>query len=217
MTQKHNTLFLVLLCLWAGQANAFTLLLAPAGHATDPGRQLHNACERALTYEWAKAIQTNLLQRHPGAQIIISRSPGETLLPLQIVSFANRLPADLIISFHLFKQEHEKPQLYLYHHTYNPFLENCDLYQDPLAFIPLKKAHLGKKKLTLFWAKNLQNRLKSTENSCFFDCAQTQGLPFKPFYGMLYPALAFELGISKDTQWQDTVFAIINALEFLFF
>ena len=68
-----------------------------AGHATDPGRQLNQNCERALTHEWATAIQTELLRRHPHLMIRLSRSPGESLTNLQLVSFANRLGVDIVL------------------------------------------------------------------------------------------------------------------------
>ena len=226
MKQKIISFYVFVFLFSPTSIQNFTLLLAPSGHATDTGRELIfsdptnnqtiTTYERAITYAWAQAVEIELLRRHPQLHVKLSRSPGETLIPLQIVSFANRLPADLVFSFHIFKQETEKPHLYMYYYSNNPFLEEHCKKDDFLNFIPLDKAHLLNKKSTVFWANRINSTLKNIKNSCFFDCAKVQQLPFKPFYGMLYPSIAFELGICRENQWKNTVSALADALEFLF-
>lgn len=220
-------LFFFLCLLFPLPVCSFTMLLAPAGHATDTGRELTfynpttkektSTYERALTYMWAQALEIELLRRYPQLHIKLSRSPGESLIPLQIVSFANRLPANLVLSFHVFKQEAEKPQLFMYQYSNNPFLEKYGKKPDILSFIPLQQAHLLHKKISTFFAKKIENSLKNAQNGCFFDCAKLEKLPFKPFYGMLYPSIAFELGMNQEDQWKYTISALADALEFLFF
>jgi N-acetylmuramoyl-L-alanine amidase len=207
--------FLFLLLFFIFPSHAFTILLHPAGHAGEAGRMLSQNCERAMTYEWALALQKELNRQFPDWFVYISRTPGETLYPLQIASYANRLPAHLTVSLHLFKQETTKPEPFLYTLSYSPLRELYSGSNNLLSFIPLEKAHYKQKKLTLLWAKQVATSLKKTENNDLFNCYNVQSLPFKPFFGMMYPALGIELGVKNDTDWQRTVKPLMESLMFL--
>ena len=66
-------------------------MLDPAGDAQNPGRTIDDNFERGITLQFAEKLKEMLQEKFPTIRVVLSRTPGESLQPLQNANFANRL------------------------------------------------------------------------------------------------------------------------------
>lgn len=180
-------------------------MIDPAGHSKDTGRKLHHGYERAETYKWAEALKGDLEKRYSDVRVVLTRAPGDEIVPLQNASFANRLKVDLFIRLQLYKEESEKPKLYLYHHVVDPLVDGTKKPTSPFAFVPVSQAHYAALKRTENYGTQLYRGLTKSGFTKQFDCHTPRGIPLKPMVGIQAPSLVLELGVHKDDHWSVTI------------
>ena len=192
------------------QPSNFTLMLDPAGDAKNPGRKLDDSFERGITLQFAEQLKHELELLFPSIRIVLTRLPGETLQPLQNANFANRLDVDFYLSIHFYQERETKPNLYLYHFSYND--EFITRWFD-LAFYPFDKAHLCNKQITCNWGSMMNATLSSDTYKKQFDCKGLYKLPFWPLIGIKAPAIALEAGLKNNQDWHTYIEPLVSALK----
>ncbi len=178
-------------------------MVAPAGDAFDAGRAIVGY-ERGITMQCAERLQKELA-REGTLQVVFSRTPGETILPFQTASFANRLGVDFFLSLHVYREEVPKPKVFIYHLVYNRLVDFAQKQLDPFAFVPVHQAHFGNIERTLAAAELFRGEVQSEKFSGLLDCSPVYGIPIKPLVGVISPAIAIELGLAYDEAWESLV------------
>jgi N-acetylmuramoyl-L-alanine amidase len=210
MNKMTIGLFLTLTASACLQANPKLIMLDPAGHAKDTGRQLHHGYERAETYKCAEVLKRGL-EHLDDVRVILSRTPGEELVPLQNASFANRFNADLVVRLSFYKETSDKAQIHLYYLQIDPLDDKNRVGQSP--FTPINQAHIDNIQTSLNYAQKLANALSDASYQALLTCADPKGLPIKPLIGIVSPAILIEIGLPKDDQWQPLCEALISSLQ----
>jgi N-acetylmuramoyl-L-alanine amidase len=175
-------------CAWAQPKKQFTIMLDPAGDARH-GRIIGDSFERAVIFQFATALQDALKKALP-CSVIITRSPGEIVYPLQSANFANRLPIDLYLSLHCYHAPQEKHTIALYH-----FCRDGDSFASKtsdLAMTSLTKAHWQSADITKKYATTLHTFLQS-HYAHQFQIMPLAALPFLSLLGLQAPALGIEI------------------------
>jgi N-acetylmuramoyl-L-alanine amidase len=180
----------------------YTIMLDPAGHAQQTGRKLLSGFERAETFKCAEALKDSLEKYTSATRVILTRAPGEVLVPLQNASFANRLNVDFFASIHCVKADNEKPHITVYYQEIDPLIDNAQHTEKPHAFTPLHHAHFNSIHRSSDSAKALKKILSSAEYQKDFDCYGAYGLPLKSLMGITAPAIVIEIGLCSDDQWK---------------
>ncbi len=214
MTRKKTVYTALLLCIIGYQhitAKQPIIMIDPAGHAKDTGRKLSQSYERAETYACAEALKTALEARY-NTQVVLSRTPGKEIVPLQHASFANRFNVDLFIRLQFYKKNTEKPKIYIHHLVYDPLIDFIQRTPGQYTFIPVQQAHFQNIEFTENIAKTIQSHLSQTHHQKLFDCHTIMGLPIKPLIGIIAPAIMFDIGIHDDQQWQLLIDPIVESL-----
>lgn len=191
------------------------VLIDPAGHAKDPGRQLHHTSERAEVFTWADNLKHELEKKHDDVRVVLTRGPGDEIVTLQNASFANRLPANLFIRLHLYKHNKEKPHLTVYYLTFDPILDQANPTHEPIDFIPVWQAHQANYAKTVACVTNLVQNCKSLASDLFL-CDGPYGLPLKPLIGISAPALLIECGVGHDNEWRQVVPTLVTGITDLY-
>jgi N-acetylmuramoyl-L-alanine amidase len=188
-------------------AQPFFIMLDPAGDAKHTGRTIDDSYERGLTFQCAEALKKALEERYP-VRVVLTRFTGETLEPLQNAHFANRLNVDLYISIHFYQSEQPLPQLSIYRYSHgNDFVTQ----KTDLAWHPYDQAYHINVKTTKSWAQQISIGLSAYKQ--YMDCRGIFAMPFKPLQGIVAPALAFEIGLKKETDWRSIIDPIISSLQ----
>ncbi len=173
------------------------IMLDPIGHADFTGRKLLNGYERGIMLTFAQNLQT-ALQNDYQLETVISRKAGESIAPLEIASFANRLQVGLFINLQAFLTPNAKPIINIYHLCFNKFTEFNQSIFEPGTFIPVEKAHIINIKKTATIAASLKTLLIQSENIKFFDTSNPLALPIKSLTGITAPAISLEIGIANE-------------------
>jgi N-acetylmuramoyl-L-alanine amidase len=189
-------------------------MLDPAGDAKQTGRKIGNAYERTLTLTIAQQLKELLEERFPQISVTLTRTPTEVIHPLQNANFSNRLPVDLFISLHCFKDSAPKPTIYLYRYTNQyAFLPTPDL----TTCIPYHNAFLIQKVTTSAWLTILYQELQLPIYQSQFTTHGPYAFPCKPLIGIIAPAIAIEMGVTHPDSWKgyipalaDSIAAILN-------
>lgn len=205
-------LFIIELC---PKSTRPIVLIDPAGHAKNLGRLLVEGYERAETLKLAHAIKERLLRKYR-VRPVISRRPGEEISHrLQIPSFSNRLGADFFLRIHMYREESEKPKLFLYHLLFHPMVDLAVLDRKPLSLIHVQQAHFGSIHITRFYGETMYDYLNQELFKKYFDCFPLQGLPIASMIGITAPAVLVEIGICRENKWKSLVGPIVDSLRFL--
>jgi hypothetical protein len=202
---------IMLCCITALQAD-ITVMLDPAGHAKQTGRQLEQSFERSETLKWATCLKNEL--ERLGLSVALTRSPGEELVPLQAASFANRTNTKLFIRLQLYRHESPKPCLNLYRLEYDPMLESANQ-SATMAFTPVYQAHLPARSSTIALCQQLSQGLQAPHYASSFTFEGCLALPLKNHVGIQAPALTLEAGINQDTQWDVFVPALAQQIKLI--
>ena len=177
------------------------IMIDPAGDAQDTGKRIDNTFERGLTLQCAEQLKLVVESRHHNAQVILTRSPGDTIAPLQNANLANRLNIDLYISLSFFNESEITPRLYLYNFSYN---DDFITKKNDGSFCRYDQAHLFNYAATREYAQIIP--CFNTEHyKKLFDCKGCFKLPCKPLIGIKAPALKIEIGLNNKEQWQSYV------------
>lgn len=210
MNKALLSLFLALATSACLHAKSKLIMIDPAGHAKDTGRQLHHGYERAETYKCAEAIKKGL-ERLDDVRAILSRTPGEELVPLQNASFANRFNVDLVIRLSFYKETTDKAKIHVYHLQIDALEDKGKTGNSP--FTPINQAHIDNIQTSLNYAQKLVGALSDSSYQSLLTCTDPKGLPLKPLIGIVSPAILIEVGLPKDDQWQPMSEALISSLQ----
>ncbi len=197
-------------------AHTTIIMIDPAGHAKQAGRQLYNGYERAETYKCAEALKTAIEQRFDNVHVILTRAPGDEIVPLQNASFANRLNVDFFMRLHFYKAETEKPQITLYNLVFDPIVDSAKRKNKHIDFIPIHQAHYANVRQSSTIATNLQRQLSGPDYLKLFDVQGVFGLPIKHLVGIQAPALTLEIGLLSDDQWNNMIGPLISSFAIVF-
>ena len=187
---------LLLICSLTARSmkNSYTIMLDPAGDARHTGRIIGTSFERALTFQIAQALQQTLQKTFP-CNVIITRSPGETVHQRQSANFANRLPIDLYISLHCYHAPQEKHTIALYLLSRSPLSVPSSA---PITMTPFSHAHWQSFDTTKKYATRMHTILEATY-AHQFQLPPVIALPFTPLFGIQAPAIGIEINcVSLD-------------------
>ena len=194
--------------------NQTLIMINPSGDAKNVGRKLVEGYERAQTFEFAKALQEALQERH-NVRAVLTRFPGEEIVDLQNASFANRLGVDFYLSINFYRQEVIKPKVFMYHLVYNPMVDLARRIFDPLEFVPLYQSHFKNIHKTVRYGKLIKDVLSVQHYRKMFDVHGLYGVPLKFLCGIVAPAIAIEIGICQEEQWKVMIDPLVASLSFL--
>ncbi len=189
----------------------YTIMIDPAGDAKQTGRTINDSLERAITLNLAEALQQELTKL-AHYTVILTRTPGEVVPPLQNANFSNRLPIDLYISLHCYSNPKEKLSLDLYQFSYH---EMISPHSHDLAMIPYDKAHVKTYDTTQRYAQNIKTALINAMP--LFQIRGIYAIPFYPLIGIQAAAIGIEMNCIQPTDWQTYIKplaeSIVYALE----
>lgn len=239
LIKNYFFIFFILLLTKVLQVNSkiekdFTLMLDPAGDASNSGRIIEDSSERGLTLQFAQnlkkeledlfVIQNNLqknleknLKDSLNKRIILTRIPGETIEPLQNASFSNRLQADLYVNINIYQIKETnipntaEPNIGIYYYLRHPITDFWNKPLDKLEFFDFDQAYklalADSAKAAKLAFENLKNLKELSSNSII--CV---GLPFKPLAGVLAPSFGVEIGVKSKLDFKRYVKPIASAL-----
>lgn len=176
-----------------------TILLDPAGDAQHIGRVIDDSFERGLTLQLAESIKKNIEKSDNNVRIILTRIPGETLEPLQNVSFANRLNADFYVNINLYQEKFGGQKIFIYYLQYN----ESDLWPRKLeipSFCSFEDAHLLNIKNTIESANYFYKTIKDNYPNKFA-YNKPLGIPIRPLVGIRIPAISLEISLNSKNDW----------------
>lgn len=177
----------------------FSIMLAPAGDAKHTGRQIGDSLERGITLQCAEQLKKMLQDLYPNVRVALTRSPGETIYPLQNANFSNRLGDDCYVSIHFYPESRTKPQMFMYYFSYG---DDFVTKTPDLFFCPYDQAHRINGPKTRSWSQLVAQVLTNEKHKKLFDFRNICGVPFKPLIGVKAPAFAFEIGLQEKNDWK---------------
>jgi N-acetylmuramoyl-L-alanine amidase len=189
------------------------IVIDPAGDSQNPGREIDDTFERSLTLQMAQELKTLIEEKNPQIKVLLTRSPGETLEPLQNISFSNRLGAELYISLHFFEQQEEKTSLFIYTLMFDPATDFLEKKGSELSLMPFDQTYKLSLKKTDEFATQVYKSCKEAAKTHRLICHRPLALPFKPLMGITSPALGLEIGIRKQSDWKKLTPVLAQALE----
>lgn len=189
----------------------FTIMIDPAGDAQNPGREIGESFERGLTLQCANKLKQELIQQIPHVQVIITRTPGETVQSLHYAIFANRVRPNLYLRIGFYQEQCMPTNFALFYYCQNP----TDFWHkpNPLQFYTIDQAHLLYLNLTKQFA---QSFLKTLQNNQINSVFMSQGLfavPIKPLVGIQAPALYLEAGLYHADDWHYLIKPIVACMQ----
>jgi hypothetical protein len=185
-------LFNTLLTSYLGATPRISIMLDPAGDAQRTGRIIDDSFERSISLYFAEEIQRKLEKKYTDIRVILTRSPGDMVEPLQNANFANRLMVDLYISINCYYSK-EYHKMHLYYFLYNPITDLWNTTQI-LELIPYDEAHKKNAPLNKKLVEMLYNSFSHIVTKEFIVTSPV-GFPFKPLIGISSPALAIEISL----------------------
>jgi N-acetylmuramoyl-L-alanine amidase len=182
---------------WVTRAQkTVTIMIDPAGDARQTGRTIGSNFERGITMQCAEHLAQLLKKESSAVTTVITRAPAELVPELQNANYANRLNVDLFISLNFCHTHNTRPNMWVYRYAQaNDFLAP----QPQLSFCSYDQAYLFNNKITATLATEIE-RLLATSTQ--FDAHGPYKLPFKPLVGIIAPAIAFEMELKDEGDWQ---------------
>jgi hypothetical protein len=176
-----------------------TIMLSPFGDAKTTGRIIDDCFERSLTLKFAEAVEKEIEKQNKNVQVILNRTPGETLEPLQNANFANRLNTDFYISIHFYKEKEARPKMFLFSYA-------SDIFHTPinpnLTFVPFDEAFRININQTNELGKTFEDVLKQEKYKHDFDFKGLIKIPFRALTGVKAPNIAFEASLKSSCDWE---------------
>ncbi len=190
------------------------IMINPAGDAKKSGRKLSNNYERAITFKLAERLAKSIEDRY-GMKVILTRVPGDELVHLQNASFANRINVDLFLNINIYKEDHEKPKMLVYHRMLDPLADLVRRTYPSLELAPVNVAHMRNIHKTKSFGERIKMALTNQDYQKLFDFSGVHGIPIKPLEGIIAPAFLFDLGLNDEDQWHLFIEPITTSLKFL--
>lgn len=187
-----------------------TIVLAPTGSSTTPGRKIKNNFEYILSHQFIRALQHELLEIFPTLQIRIPNECNVQLDPLQLATISNSAPANLLVKVQFYLETDIKSQVYLYRCSYGQ--EFVSRRWD-LSWCPVEQAPLINKTKTKKWITQLYSQLSTEQYKPWFTVASPIKVPLKPMLGIIAPAILVEIGLKDDAEWTNFVKPLANSLK----
>lgn len=192
------------------QQRSIIIMIDPAGDAQNTGRKIDDSFERSLTNIMAQRLKEELENRYTQVKVILTRSPGQTIQPLQNANFANRLDVALYLSINFYQETENKPRLYLYNFSYS---DDFIIKKVDLAFYNYDQAYLYNYRTTREYGNMMYEILDSHEYKNIFECKKLCKLPFKSLIGIKSPALAIEAGLIKKEDLTSYIEPLLESLK----
>jgi N-acetylmuramoyl-L-alanine amidase len=189
-------------------ATPISIIVSPAGDAMNAGRMIQDVTERGITLQCAEALKNVLRERLPRIPIIITRTAGETLEPLQEATLANRLKATLYIHLQAYYRKEAGTALHIYYMSYNNTTDHWPIRSSKLELTPLRQSYRKEFKNTVSLCTALERNLKNLS----YSTTQSLGIPSKSLMGIAIPALIIELGLSTSDDWSKLVQPLAQAI-----
>jgi hypothetical protein len=190
------------------------IMINPAGDAKHTGRKLTNNYERAIAMKLADSLAKAVENRY-GMKVLITRAPGDELIHLQNASFANRVNVDFFININIYKEDHEKPRLYLFHRMLDPLADLARRTYPLLELASVNTAHMRNIHKTKSFGERIKMVMTQQDYQNLFDFSGVHGLPIKPLEGIVAPAVLFDIGLNDEERWPMFVEPITASLKFL--
>jgi len=187
-----------------------TIIIDPAGDASNTGRQLYDSYERAATYAFAQELK-KILELSFNFRVLLSRVPGQTLDPFQVITLANQ-QGNFLLHLNFFKDTHERPQVFGYRLFFDPVFDAASHDITPNSFLHIRQAHFIAVNNTTLLCSKMAKEFSLETNQKLFDFYGFHGLPVKPLVGCTTPALLFDIGINNDAAWQQLVSPLAQAI-----
>jgi hypothetical protein len=190
---------------------AKVIMLDPAGHAKQVGRQLHNSYERAESYHFVEQLKKaiELKSQH---RVLVTRAPGEAIVPLQNASFANRTNADFFLTVHMSRQDGDQPSIDVSYLTYDTLLDQTYKDYKDTDFVPIYRAHCPSLSRSKGLAIRLVEQLVAGAPKHWGVDKKVLGLPLKDLQGIKAPALVVELGLLRDREHSELVLVFAESI-----
>lgn len=172
------------------------------------GRIINGEFEKDILSEWAAVLQDQLKEKKPEIQVVILGQTEKEYDHIKLISQANRINPDLIISLNAFSAQ-SRPQLFLYHVLFSTELSS---WQKPtgLRFISYEQAYMTHAHQSNLFGKHIYGSLKIHTKEPY-ELRSFLGIPYKPLMGLLPPALGIELGSTNAKSWELTIASLVQA------
>ncbi len=204
-------LYFILILACFTNIEAITIMLDPAGDGQHTGHEIDGTFERTITWQCAQEIKQQLIQIDPSIHVVMTRSPGDTIEPLQTANFANRMHADLFLHLSFYQEKTIPNHVAIFYYVQNP-TDHWHRYQ-PLYFYPVSQAHLINLKVTEkiahFFSVTFEQK---TINTAFVPLG-VFALPYKPLFGITPPALCIQAGLVHQKDWKYIVDPIVQSIK----
>lgn len=190
------------------------ILLSAQGDAQTAGRKIKDSFEREEAHAFVQALGKYLHTQEAYA-LALTHEASDKPEPWRLISLSNKFNPDLFIKIYLTHTSSTKPQISLFHLTFNPLTEAAYRIHYAHSLIPLKKAHFASLKITKHYATCLKTALNKTTHQKKFTLCGPYGIPILSLAGITAPALAIELGINTPGQWKELIKPLAKSLSFL--
>lgn len=191
-------------------ANPVTIMIDPMGDAKHTGYEIEDTFERSLTLQCAQKLKENIEHTFSNTQVIITRSAGESLEPLQNASYANRMNVDLYLCLSFYQQKTIPGNIAIFY-----YLENeIDLQHkyNPLHFYHISQAYLKSITRSKTIGAKIASVFEQKNTNPHFLCLGSFGVPCMPLFGIQSPALYIQAGLQHKNDWKYLVQPLIDAL-----
>lgn len=198
--KKLSLLFLVIIphITFCYYQRPVTIMINPAGDAKHTGRKIDDTFERGITLQYAEQLKKIIEITYPHISVILTRFPGDMVIPLQHANFANRLNVDLYLSIHFYHETGVKPNMYVYRFSYN---DDFIIPSQSLAFYSYDQAHLWSSKKTSAWSEHIKQIITQPLYAKKFNVHGVYKLPFAPLIGIKAPAFGVEASLKNKDDW----------------
>lgn len=171
----------------------YTIMLSPAGDASNPGRVFNDTTERSIARQIAEELKKKL-EEDTSLRVIMTHDAGETINQEQKAGFANCL-ADVYYAISVTPGEHLAINVFYYKMgTLTPLPSNN------LSFYPSNQAYIFNATQTARMAKHF---IAETYHNKFI-CNQAIAVPIKSLEGIIAPA--FDIEITLNTAADTTLY-----------
>lgn len=190
----------------------FTLMINPAGNLQSTERLINNTFERSIALHAAEALKQELENSCPSISVILTRTPGHKTNIIHNAHFANSLNVNLFLSLHFYQETETKPHLYIYRFSYNNELtikpSDFTFYRyDQSYFFNATSSAAAARILTQTWIQCPHERQFTTHSVTGFPCTS--------LIGVISPALALDIGIKNQTDWQQYIQPLVEGIRAL--
>lgn len=213
MPLKNLLFFLIIFICWTDilPQQSFTIIIDPAGDLQHTGREIYDTFERGLTLQCAQALKTELIKAIPNIHVILTRTQGEIIQPLDHARFANRLQPNLYLRIGFYCEPDMPSHVALFYYLQHP----TDFWHkiNYLQFYDIDQAHLLYLNVTKQLATHFLQTLENNEINSVFVSHGLFGIPLKPFVGIQVPALYLEAGLHKPTDWNYLIQPLLACIQ----